>query len=52
MGLARILGEVGLVRPLGAREGLSVGMRFAIPGFSHRLSLKRTRQAGLPLLLA
>jgi hypothetical protein len=32
---ARILGEVGPVRLLGAREGLSAGMRFAIPGFSH-----------------
>jgi len=43
--LARILSEVGLVHLLGAREGLSVGMRFAILGFSHRLSPKLTRRA-------
>jgi hypothetical protein len=40
MALVRILGEVGLAHLLGAREGLSVGVRFAILGFSHRLSLK------------
>jgi hypothetical protein len=46
---ARILGEVGLARLLGAREGLSVGMRFAILGFSHKLSLKLTRRGHLAL---
>jgi hypothetical protein len=45
MALARILGEVGLVHLLGAREGLPVGMRFAILGLSHRLSQMLTRRA-------
>jgi len=37
---------VGLVHLVGAREGLWVGTRFAIPGFSHELSLMLTRLAG------
>jgi len=37
---------------LGAREGLWVGTRFAILGFSHGLSLKLTRRAALPVHLA
>jgi len=36
---------VGSVQSLGAREGLWVGTRFAILGFSHGLSLKLTRRA-------
>jgi hypothetical protein len=51
MTIARILGEVGLVHLPGAREGLSVGTRFAIPAFSHSLSLMLIRRvaAQVPL---
>jgi hypothetical protein len=40
--LARILNEVGMGHLLAGRQGLWVGTRFAILGFSHRLSLERT----------
>jgi len=43
---------VGSVHSLGAREGLWVGTRFAILGFSHGLSLKLTRRARPQLELA
>jgi len=43
---------VGSVHSLGAREGLWVGTRFAILGFSHGLSLKLTRRAAFSEWLA
>jgi hypothetical protein len=52
MAAAPILGEVGLVHLLGAREKSWVGTRFAILGFSHRLSLMLTRRAAHSVCLA